>query len=91
MGRYKDRTLEISPSDDHPYLISITESEKSNNKRALSKSNPSVRVQTMSSDHDFDYLIMRLELKKNIGTPSILIYPKGKLGSLFGKKEEESD
>ena len=89
IGRYEDRTLEISPSDDHPYLITITREEKNKNKKLLSKLNPSTRIQTMSSDSDFDYLIMRLELKKNIGQPSILIYPKGsgKLGKLFGKQE----
>ena len=89
VGRYNDRTLEISPSEDHPYLISISSSEKRKNNKLLNKSNPSVRVQTMSSDHDFDYLIMRIEMKKNIGIPSILIYPKGtgKISKLFGKKE----
>lgn len=91
IGRYKDRTLEISPSKDHPYIISLTERQADKNEKILDDSNPSTRFQSCKTvKADYEYLVMKLSLKKDIGKTSILIYPKGKIKrKLFYKDEED--
>lgn len=88
VGVYKGRTLEIAPSY-YPYVISDIGLLGNVDDIALSQLNPSLKAQSKINKAAYEYAVIRMEMRTDIGTPSILIYPNtiiNKLGTLLSLK-----
>ncbi len=74
VGMYKGRTLEIAPSS-YPYFISDTGLSGNIDDILLRQLNPSVKIQSKVNRAAYDYMVIRMEMKTDIGMPSVLICP----------------
>lgn len=76
IGSYKGRTLEIRHS--YSYNLSTVISATGGT------GSPSIMVKSGINKASYDYMVIRLEMKTDIGTPSILICPNIILNKIFG-------
>ena len=81
-GRYKDRLLDISPSY-YPFVISYIGFGGMVDDVLMRQLNPSPSLRIATHDSSFKYLVISLNIKTDIGMPSIMFYPKS-VGSKIG-------
>ncbi len=88
VGTYKGRELEIAPSY-YPYFISdvsVNFIANAADDILLRQLNPSVLVKSGINKASYDYMVIRMKMKADIGMPSVLICPRtiwNKIGMLL--------